>query len=62
MTTVGPFGKFCMYITLNITKGRMNVLLALQRATTVTFSPSLALGKLVRTVTPSVEQFSEEYF
>jgi hypothetical protein len=54
---VDPIGKFCVYISLNLTKGRMNALLAQQDAATVTFSPFLAPGKLVKNVTPSVGQF-----
>jgi hypothetical protein len=42
---------------MNLIKGRMNALLAQQHATTVTFSPFLAPGKLVINVTPSVGQF-----
>jgi hypothetical protein len=44
---VDPIGKVRLYISLDVTKGPMNAFLALQHATTVTFSLFLAPGKLV---------------
>lgn len=62
ITTVDPIGNLYLYISLNITKGRMNALLSLQHATTITFFTPFSTGKLITTVTPSVGQFSEEHF